>query len=134
MTSNGPVGTATRIRMITYFVDTTLDPANPRLMRQVERRRAATPSASTCRRCASPTTSPTASSTRRRARMVAADLTGTGGACAPATCSANQIRKVNVVLAMRSASRRPAISGDYYRNTLFTQVSLRSLAFVDQYP
>ena len=64
-------------------------------------------------------------------RMVAADLT-TGGACAPSPCSPNQIRKVNVFLAGRSAQRF-SVTERFFRNTLSTQVSLRSLALVDRY-
>ena len=64
-------------------------------------------------------------------RMTAADLQGTG-ACAPAACSPNQIRKVNMMLSGRS---RIPMRGtrQFFRNRLFTQVSLRSLAFVDRY-
>jgi hypothetical protein len=55
-----------------------------------------------------------------------------GGACGVSPCSPNQIRKANVVLAIRSA-RRMKESG-YQHNTLFTQVAMRNLSFVDQYP
>jgi len=63
--------------------------------------------------------------------MVDNDLT-TAGACAPRPCSPNQIRKVNVFMAGRSANE---FSGTrrFFRNTLNTQVSLRSLALVDRY-
>ena len=64
-------------------------------------------------------------------RMVAADLNGTGR-CAPNDCSPNQIRKLNVLLAGRSANRLSATQ-QFFRNSLVTQVSLRSLAFVDRY-
>lgn len=71
-------------------------------------------------------------------QMNADDLDGTG-ACDPdpATapvlpCSPNQIRKVNVRLAGRSAE--PDHSNRiFFRNTLNTQVSLRSLALVNRY-
>ena len=67
--------------------------------------------------------------------MNSADLDGSG-ACAPDPCSANQIRKVSIVMAMRTQDPRAA-SGHYgghqTQNTLFTQVSLRSMAFVDRY-
>jgi hypothetical protein len=49
----------------------------------------------------------------------------------PLVCSPNQIRKVNATLAIRS-DKKSAESG-YYHNTLFTQVALRNLAFVDRY-
>ena len=46
--------------------------------------------------------------------------------------SANQIRKVNLFLAARSRNRFTA-SGQCFRNSLATQVSLRSLSLVDRY-
>jgi hypothetical protein len=64
-------------------------------------------------------------------RMVAADFTN-AGACAPQPCSPNQIRKMNVFVAGRSTERFSA-TGEFFRNTLTTQVSLRSLALVDRY-
>jgi hypothetical protein len=65
-------------------------------------------------------------------RMDPADLVpGPGGRCAPDACSPNQIRKAAVTLAIRS-EKRNAQSG-FYHNTLFTQVALRSLSFVDRY-
>ena len=66
-------------------------------------------------------------------RMIAADLAPAGtGACAPNPCSVNQIRKVNIVLTGRSHTVLKN-SGQYMHNTLTSQVSLRSLAFVDRY-
>ena len=66
------------------------------------------------------------------------DLDGTG-ACDPdpgtapvLTCTPNQIRKVNVRLAGRSAEPDHA-SRLFFRNSLNTQVSLRSLALVNRY-
>jgi prepilin-type N-terminal cleavage/methylation domain-containing protein len=121
---------ATRVRMITYFIDTATDPVNPRLVRimgggqpnavgfEIESFRVTYD-------LADGVTNPTG------VRMVAADLAA-GGACGLSPCSENQIRKANLVLAMRSDQRTPH-TGDFYRNTLFTQVSLRSLAFVDRY-
>jgi len=63
--------------------------------------------------------------------MTQADLDGTG-ACAPAACSQNQIRKVNVMLTGRSTQPHPQ-TREFLRNTLVTQVSLRNLALVDRY-
>ena len=68
---------------------------------------------------------------RRTSAWSAADLTG-GGACAPNPCSPNQIRKVNLFLAGRSRNGSRA-NDRFFRNTLSTQVSLRSLALVDRY-
>jgi hypothetical protein len=64
-------------------------------------------------------------------RFTAADLNGTG-ACAPDPCSVNQIRKINVLLAARSANvARPG--AEVFRNMLTSQVSLRGMAFLDEY-
>jgi hypothetical protein len=64
-------------------------------------------------------------------KMVAADLLPTGG-CSPSACSPNQIRKVNLLMAARSKSVLKS-NRQFLRNRLLSQVSLRSLAFVDNY-
>jgi hypothetical protein len=124
--------------MISYYLDNTLDPTTPRLIRHMN------------------WGSPTAAENQRgrtvafaienlqftydmvdsvtnfaNVRMVDADLT-TAGACSPAACSANQVRKVNVFLSARS-QRRFTGTARFIRNSLNTQVSLRSLALVDRY-
>jgi hypothetical protein len=73
--------------------------------------------------------------------MTAADLVD-DGPCGPMadgqsvanyeSMCANKIRKVNVMLAMRSRGKSRNLN-DFHRNTLFTQVSLRNLTFTDQY-
>jgi type II secretory pathway pseudopilin PulG len=121
---------ATRVRMVTYYLDTAADPQTPRLMRRIG---AGTPRAVAFAienlqytyDLADGVTNPA------NVRMTATDLGG-GGACSPSPCSPNQIRKVNVFLAGRSRARF-APSGDFFRNTLVSQVSLRNLAFVDRY-
>ncbi len=131
---------ATRIRMVSYFVDTTA--AVPRLMRQVGGAPAnavaiGVESFRISYDIANQATNPTS------VRMDADDLAG-NGACPddPATpgeveaCSENQIRKVNVVLSMRAAQideSRLLQGGTSAQSTLYAQVSLRSLAFVDRY-
>jgi prepilin-type N-terminal cleavage/methylation domain-containing protein len=131
---------ATRIRMITYFVD--IDAPVPRLMRQAG---GAPPNAVAIGvqafrlnyDIADQANNPTS------VRMNADDLAGRG-ACPddPGTagvveaCSENQIRKVNVVLSMqvaRLAESRLLEQGNASQSTLYAQVSLRSLAFVDRY-
>jgi type II secretory pathway pseudopilin PulG len=121
--------TVSRVRMITYWVDSTTNPASPRLMRRVG---TGAPNAVAFELEAFRLTYDIANLVNNPAhvRMVAADLT-TGGACSPLVCSPNQIRKVNVSLAIRS-DRRSAETG-YYHNALYTQVALRNLAFVDEY-
>jgi len=65
-------------------------------------------------------------------KMTAADQGGTG-ACSPDPCQAGQIRKVNLVLSLRSRHKVGQL-GDYVHRMLATQVSLRNLSFMDRYP
>lgn len=129
---------ATRIRMITYYIDATTDPLHPRLVRRIG---AGDPVAfdntlgtavafdienlSISYDLADGVTNPS------NVRMLPTDQLGTGR-CAPDPCSRNNIRKLNIVLAGRS---RLPVKGtrQFLRNRLQTQVSLRSLAFVDRY-
>jgi len=130
--------TVSRIRMLTYYLDNTLDPTTPRLIRHMNW---GDPNAAVNRRgqtvafaienlqftydMLDGVTNPS------NVRMVDADLT-IAGACAPSPCSPNQIRKMNVFIAGRSAEPFSATKR-FFRNTLSTQVSLRSLALVDRY-
>jgi hypothetical protein len=60
-----------------------------------------------------------------------AELDGSGR-CSPTPSYPSQIRKINISLAGRSRMVRRG-TRQYFRNRLSTQVSLRSLAFVDRY-
>ena len=127
-----------RIRLITYYLDNTLDATTPRLIRHVGW---GDPDADVNQRgqtvafavenlqftydMVDGVNNPS------NVRMVANDLT-TGGACAPNPCSPNQVRKLNVLLAGRSDDEFSA-TGRFFRSTLNTQVSLRSVALVDRY-
>jgi hypothetical protein len=127
-----------RIRMISYYLDNTLDPTTPRLMRHMNW---GDPAAAVNHRgltvafaidnlqftydMLDGVTNPS------NVRMVAADLTS-AGACSPNPCSPNQIRKVNVFLSGRS-TQTFSVTKRFFRNALNTQVSLRSLALVDRY-
>jgi prepilin-type N-terminal cleavage/methylation domain-containing protein len=119
---------AARIRMITYFVDTA-NAAGPRLMRTV-----------------GDNTNTVAFGIEGfiitydlvdgvndwvEVPMTAADL-APGGACGAVGCSENQIRKVNLTLSMRSRNQFSQ-TRDFFRNALYSQVAVRSLAFVDKY-
>ena len=64
-------------------------------------------------------------------QFVAGDYLTTG-ACSPSACSQPQIRKINIVLMGRSANPMPGRS-TVFRNMLTSQVSLRGMAFVDEY-
>lgn len=135
----GPVNTElTRIRMISYYLDIATDSTRPRLIRRMNNgdptnfdNSLGTVVAFDVENLritydlADGVTNPT------NVRMDDDDLGGTG-ACAPRACSPNQIRKVNLMLSARS--RRPLrTTRAFFHNTLVTQVSLRSLAFVDEY-
>lgn len=136
--AGGSGAEVTRVRMITYYLDIAIDPANPRLVRHINW---GDPNVAVAQRgrtvafavenlqltydLVDGVTNPAA------VRMDANDLAG-AGACNPNPCSPNQIRKVNVFLAGRS-SRRLTATNLFLRNSLATQVSLRSLALVDRY-
>lgn len=137
--ANGNIYTeATRIRMTSYYLDAVTNPRRPRLVRRMNNgdpfvfdNTLGTIVAFDVENLqitydiADGVTNPA------NVRMTEADMNGSG-ACAPRACSPNQIRKVNLLLSGRS--ERPArISGQFFHNTLTTQVSLRSLAFVDRY-
>ena len=130
--------TATRIRMISYYLDVTTDPLRPRLIRRSNNGHPTdfdnslgvvvafdVENLQISYDLADGVANPT------NVRMDDADLDGTG-ACAPRVCSPNQIRKINLLLSGRS--RLPLRSTrQFFHNTLVTQVRLRSLAFVDRY-
>jgi prepilin-type N-terminal cleavage/methylation domain-containing protein len=131
---------ATRIRMVSFYLDVTTDPRRPRLVRRMNNgdplafnNNLGTAVAFDIENLqitydlSDGTTNPT------NVDMDGIDVGEAGtGTCAPDPCSPNQIRKVNVQLSGRS---RAAMRGtnQYFRNQLLTQVSLRSLAFVDRY-
>jgi prepilin-type N-terminal cleavage/methylation domain-containing protein len=129
---------ATRIRMTSYYIDAVTNVRRPRLVRRMNNgdpyvfdNTLGTVVAFDIENMqitydiADGVTNPA------NVRMTDADLNGTG-ACAPRACSPNQIRKVNLLLSGRS-ERPMRVSGQLMHNTLMTQVSLRSLAFVDRY-
>ena len=126
----------TRVRMLTYYIDATIDPAHPRLVRRVNN--------------GDPIAFSNALGTTvgfdienlqfafdindgltnpGAVKMTAADLGG-AGACAPNPCTPTQIRKVDVAITGRS---RRSGAMKILRNTLQSQVSLRGMAFVDRY-
>lgn len=114
-----PPTTATRVWMITYYLDSTTNPGQPRLMRQVN------------------FNPPQPVSQVIENLQISYDLVDnatnpTNVKEPPSVNSANQINKVNLFLAARS--RTPFTeTAQYFRNSIATQVSIRSLAYVDQY-
>jgi hypothetical protein len=130
--------TATRIRMIAYYIDATTTPDRPRLVRRMNNGDPLDFSNALGTTVAfdienlqitydisDGATNPTG------VEMNADDIAGTG-ACDPNPCTATQIRKINIVLTGRSRDRFEP-TRQYFRNSLASQVSLRSLAFVDRY-
>jgi hypothetical protein len=129
---------ATRIRMITYYIDATTNPSRPRLVRRMNNGDPAVfnnASGTTVAfdvenlqisyDIANGVTNPA------DIKMAATDLL-VSGSCAPQACSPNQIRKVNIMLAGRSNAQFSPLKQPL-RNVLTSQISLRSLAFVDKY-
>ncbi|HTZ74762.1 MAG TPA: prepilin-type N-terminal cleavage/methylation domain-containing protein [Candidatus Aquilonibacter sp.] len=145
--ANGSVPTTiTRVWMVTYYLDSTTNPTHPQLVRQVNY-----------------PGYPTTATQTNAPQPIADDIedlgftfdiidstapsgtypNGAGDAPQPACwahpCSSNsdtpqQIRAVNVYLAGRS--ERPYQLGNaltFFHNNLSTQVSIRSLAFTNQY-
>jgi prepilin-type N-terminal cleavage/methylation domain-containing protein len=128
---------ATRIRMISYYIDNT-NTAHPKLVRRINNGNEITfdnTSGSTVAfdvdnlqvsyDIANGGTNPA------NVKFAPADYLVTGP-CMPAACSVNQIRKVNITLGGRS---RLVYSGtrQFFHNSLSTQVSLRGMAFVNEY-
>jgi hypothetical protein len=113
-----PATTATRVKMISYYLDDTTDPDAPRLVRQENYR------------------TPRAMAGAMEDLQMTFDLvdgvTNPTGVEDPVNPGPNQIRKVNLEVGVRSEN----LSGQqrkYARNRVATQVSLRSLSFVDRY-
>jgi hypothetical protein len=130
--------TISRVRLVTYYVDTSINAERPRLVRRINNGNAFTfdntlgttvafdvPDLQFSFDISNGTGNPGG------VEMIAADRNGTG-ACAPAACAPTQIRKVNVEAKGRSQNRLPP-ANTYFHNTLKSQVSLRGMAFVDKY-
>jgi prepilin-type N-terminal cleavage/methylation domain-containing protein len=130
--------TVSRVRMITYYLDNTLSATTPRLVRHlgwgdpalVLNQRGLTVAFNIDNLLFSYDIRDSATNPSN-VRMVAADLLTTGP-CSPNACSPTQIRKVNLFVAARS-DRVGQETKRFTRNSLNTQVSLRSLALVDRY-
>jgi len=114
-----PPTTATRVWLITYYLDTTTDSEMPRLIRRVNNRHG----------------EPVAlvlENLQLSYDLVDGVNNPTNVKTPVAPNSPNQIRKVNIMLSGRSSARMRN-NKDYLRRSLTTQVSLRSLAFIDRY-
>lgn len=127
-----------RVRMVTYYIDATLDPNRPRLVRRVNNGHATSFDNSLGTAVAFDVADlqfaydiSNGTGNPGNVEMTAADMAG-GGACTPNPCGRTQVRKVNVEATGRSMNRLPP-GNQYFKNTLKSQVSLRGMAFVDKY-
>ena len=114
-----PVTTATRVYLITFYLDFNEDPTTPRLVRRIN------------------------NDTGRTVALILENLqlsydlvdgvnNPTAVKAPSAPNSASQIRKTNVLLSGRSAMQNRQ-TGEFLRRSLTTQVSLRSLSYIDRY-
>ena len=130
---------ATRIRMTSYYIDEVTNPRRPRLVRRMNNgdplifdNKLGTAVALDIENMqitydiADGVTNPA------NVRMTDADLDGTG-ACAPRAARRTRSGRSTWLLSGRSWQRPMRITGQFFHNTLVTQISLRSLAFVDRY-
>jgi hypothetical protein len=114
-----PPTTATRVTLVTYYIDVTTDPALPRLVRQVNNGpRLAVALA--------------VENLQFTYDLVDGTTNPTNVETPGADNSPHQIRKVNLFLAGRSLDLMPN-PRQFFRNSMATQVTLRSLSFVDRY-
>lgn len=114
-----PPTTAVRVLMVSYYVDVITDPALPRLVRRVNMG------------------DRLAIAMGVENLQVTFDLVDgvtnpTNVDAVPVGNSANQLRKANLFLAARSQDQDPQ-TRNFFRNSMVTQVGLRSLSFVDRY-
>lgn len=114
-----PPTTATRVWLVTYYLDTTTDPEMPRLIRRINDRPGEV------------------------VALVLEDLQLSydlvDGVTNPTNVktpvppnSPNQIRKASIFLSGRSGARIRH-TGEFVQRNLTTQISLRSLSFIDRY-
>jgi len=114
-----PPTTATRVSLVTYYLDTTTDPETPRLIRRINNR-------------AGQVVALILEDLQLTYDLVDGVTNPANQATPIAPNSPNQIRKANAFLSGRSSSRIRN-TGDFLRRSLTTQVGLRCLTFVDRY-
>jgi hypothetical protein len=114
-----PPTTATRVWLITYYIDTTTDPTMPRLIRRINNR-------------TGQTVALVIEDLQLTYDLVDSVTNPTNVETPTAPNSPNQIRRANIYMAGRSGLKIKK-KDDFLRRNLTTQVSLRSLSFVDRY-
>ncbi|MEO8678201.1 MAG: prepilin-type N-terminal cleavage/methylation domain-containing protein [Vicinamibacterales bacterium] len=144
LNAQAPVNSAaatriSRLRLITYYLDTSVSTVHPRLMRRINNGDQVTFNNNLGTSVAMDIVNlqlaydiSNGAGNPGNVEMVAADMT-TAGACNPAACAQTQIRKVNMQLTAQTQNLGQASQTAFLRNTLSSQVSLRSMAFVDRY-
>ena len=114
-----PPTTATRVWMISYYLDNIADPQHVRLIRQVNFQ-------------PRQPVGETLENLQFTYNFVDGVTNPANQPAVPAGLSENQIRSINVYLAARSITLFGQ-TGRYLRSNLATQVSLRSMAYVNRY-
>ena len=128
----------TRVRMISYYLDNTTVPGQPRLVRRINNgdpltfnNNSGTAVAIDIENLQFSYDINDGAGNPGNVEFVAADLTASG-ACSPDPCSPTQIRKINVTMGARSQNvNQPRAR--VFRNTLNSQVALRGMALVNDY-
>jgi type II secretory pathway pseudopilin PulG len=119
-----PPTTATRIWMISYYIDNVTDPQHNRLVRRINFNLG--PAGQ------QPAVGETIENLQFTYNFVDGVTNPSNQATVPAGLSENQIRSVNVYVGARS-NNRWGQNQRYLRNNFMTQVSLRSMAYVNRY-
>jgi type II secretory pathway pseudopilin PulG len=114
-----PPTTATRIQMVSYYIDNLTDPTVPRLVRRINMG----PQLAIAMGV---------ENVQFTYDLVDGVTNPTNVDTPPVSNSANQIRKANLFLLARSLDKNAA-TDQFFRNSLATQVGLRSLSFFDRY-
>lgn len=114
-----PPTTATRIWMVTYYLDNVTDPLHIRLIRRVNYN-------------AGQPVGETIENLQFKYNFIDGVTNPSGQQTIPTGLSESQIRAVDVILGARSTSVWSK-NHTYLRNNLMTQVSLRSMAYVNRY-
>jgi hypothetical protein len=133
--TNVPNVILTRIRMVSYYIDNITTPGRPRLVRRLNNGHATSFDNNLGTVVAFDVEDLQISydvlNFPSGINFTAADMLGTG-ACSPEECNPLAIRKINVVLTGRSSAASDASSAQF-RNTLTSQISLRGMAFLNEY-
>jgi type II secretory pathway pseudopilin PulG len=114
-----PPTTATRVWLVSYYLDTTTDPNTPRLIRRINDR-------------PGETVALVLEDMQLTYDLVDGVTNPTNVESPVAPNSPHQIRKVNIFISGRTSTRLRNTT-EFLRRSLTTQVSLRSLSFIDRY-